>query len=165
VVGEPVSLPDAESLAQQDPYQFQWWALGLVEARPVEQKKGADKGIDGRLYFPDARGSGQTRQVSFSVKAGPVTVAQVRDLRGGIEREKAQLGVLLTLEEPTQPMRGKAAGAGCYDSPWGSRHPRLQSLTLEELLNGKGVDRPPHQGNGTGKTAPRVGQKTTEPPG
>jgi adenine specific DNA methylase Mod len=47
VVGEPTSIPDAEELAQTDPYQFQWWALGLADARPVEQKKGADKGIDG----------------------------------------------------------------------------------------------------------------------
>jgi DNA modification methylase len=53
VIGEPVSLPDAEALAKADPYQFQWWALGLVGARPTEQKKGADKGIDGRLYFHD----------------------------------------------------------------------------------------------------------------
>ena len=49
VIGEPVSITDAEALAKSDPYQFQWWALGLVGARPVEQKKGADKGIDGRL--------------------------------------------------------------------------------------------------------------------
>ena len=53
VIGEPVSLPDAVKLAQEDPYQFQWWTLGLVGARPVEQKKGADKGIDGRIYFHD----------------------------------------------------------------------------------------------------------------
>ncbi|MCK4790711.1 MAG: hypothetical protein KAV87_43650, partial [Desulfobacteraceae bacterium] len=53
VIGEPTALSDAKALAEQDPYQFQWWALGLVGARPVEQKKGADKGIDGRLYFHD----------------------------------------------------------------------------------------------------------------
>src|SRR5204863_4862084 len=56
VVGEPVSIPDAVALAAADPYQFQWWALGLVGARPVEEKKGADKGIDGRIYFHDAPG-------------------------------------------------------------------------------------------------------------
>ena len=52
VIGEPTSLPDAAALAEEDPYQFQWWALGLVKARPVDEKKGADRGIDGRRYFP-----------------------------------------------------------------------------------------------------------------
>ena len=52
LIGEPTSLPDAAALAKQDPYQFQWWALGLVKARPIEQKKGADQGIDGRLLLP-----------------------------------------------------------------------------------------------------------------
>jgi site-specific DNA-methyltransferase (adenine-specific) len=164
VIGEPVSLPDAENLARSDPYQFQWWALGLVGARPVEQKKGADKGIDGRLYFHDDRKSGQTKQIIFSVKAGHLTVAHLRDLRGVVEREKAQMGVLISMEEPTKPMKTEAAGAGFYDSPWGSRHPRLQIRTIEELLEGKGVDRPPHDGNVTFKKAPRVYKKQEEQP-
>ena len=70
VIGEPVSLPDARALAASDPYQFQWWALGLIGARPVEQKKGADKGIDGRLYFHDEGPGGATKQIVISVKAG-----------------------------------------------------------------------------------------------
>jgi DNA modification methylase len=76
VIGEPVSLPDARALAQQDRYQFQWWALGLVGARPVvaEQKRGSDKGIDGCLYFHDDRKSGETKQIIFSVKSGGVSV-------------------------------------------------------------------------------------------
>lgn len=164
VIREPVSLPDAEALAQQDPYQFQWWALGLVGARPVEQKKGADQGIDGRLYFHDDKASGQTKQIIFSVKAGHVTVSQVRDLRGVIEREKAQMGVLIAMEEPTRPMKSETAGAGFYNSPWGTRHPRLQILTIAELLEGKGVDRPPHEGNVTLKRAPRASLKKEEQP-
>ena len=60
--GEPTSLPDARALAKQDPYQFQWWALGLARARPVEQKKGADRGIDGRLYFHDEGKAGTRRE-------------------------------------------------------------------------------------------------------
>jgi DNA modification methylase len=164
VTGEPTSLPGAVFLAQQDPYQFQWWALGLVGARPVEQKKGADKGIDGRLYFHDDSKGGPTKQIIFSVKAGQGMVSHLRDLRGVVEREKAQMGVLIAMEEPTKPMRTEAAGAGFYDSPWGSRHPRLQIRTIEELLKGKGVDRPPHQGNVTFKKAPRVYKKQEEQP-
>lgn len=74
VIGEPVSIPDAELLGKDDPFQFQWWALGLVGARPVEQKKGADKGIDGRLYFHDDVASAKTKQIIFSVKAGRTSV-------------------------------------------------------------------------------------------
>jgi SAM-dependent methyltransferase len=83
VVGEPVSLPDAKALAEYDPYQFQWWALGLVGARPIEEKKGADRGIDGRLYFHDEADSkkGRTKQIILSVKSGKVSVKDVRDLR------------------------------------------------------------------------------------
>jgi adenine specific DNA methylase Mod len=85
VVGEPVSLPDAQALAAEDPFQFQWWALGLVGARPVEQKKGSDRGIDGRLYFHDEAG-GATKQIVLQVKSGHVNDQHVRDLRGVLER-------------------------------------------------------------------------------
>jgi hypothetical protein len=88
VIGEPVSLTDAQALADQDPYRFQWWALGLADARPVEQKKGADRGIDGRLYFHDEPKT--TRQIIFSVKAGHTNVAHVRDLRIGFVHPAAR---------------------------------------------------------------------------
>ncbi len=156
VIGEPVSLPDAEQLAADDPYQFQWWALGLVGARPVEQKKGADKGIDGRLYFHDEP-SGKTKQIILSVKAGHVTVSHLRDLRGVLDREKAEIGVLLCMEEPTKPMRAEAAGAGFYKTPYGN-HPRLQILTVAQLLEGARIDYPPQfaREDKTFKKAPKA---------
>lgn len=154
VVGEPVSVSGAEVLAEEDPYQFQWWSLGLVGARPVEQKKGADKGIDGRIYFHDD-GSGKTRQVIISVKAGKTGVAHVRDLRGVIEREDAEIGVLLTMQEPTGPMRKEAASAGFYKSPWG-QHARVQLFTVGELLDGKQIDRPRSRADATFKKAPKA---------
>lgn len=155
VVGEPVSLPDAQTLAREDPYQFQWWALGLVGARPTEQKKGADRGIDGHLYFHDDT-TGKSKQIILSVKTGHVTVSHIRDLRGVMEREKAEIGVLITLTEPTKPMRKEAAGAGFYDSPWRTRHPRLQILTVGELLKGKQINYPPSRGNVTFKKAQTI---------
>ncbi|MFN2375293.1 MAG: site-specific DNA-methyltransferase [Candidatus Binatia bacterium] len=143
VVGEPVSVTDAESLARSDPYQFQWWALGLVGARPVEEKKGADKGIDGRIYFHDDVKGAKTKQIVLSVKAGNVTVSQLRDLRGVLDREGAEIGVLVALNPPTAPMRTEAASAGFYDSPgWRRKYPRLQVLTVAELLDGRGIDYP-----------------------
>ena len=140
VIGEPTSLPDATALAEQDPYQFQWWTLGLVKARPADEKKGADQGIDGRRYFHDEKG-GKTKQIIFSVKAGHVTVSHIRDLVGVISREKAEIGAFLSLEPPTSPMRREAASAGFYKSPWG-KHPRIQLLTIEDLLGGKSIDYP-----------------------
>jgi DNA modification methylase len=153
VIGEPVSLPDARDLANSDPYQFQWWALGLVGARPAEQKKGADKGIDGRLYFHDEGPGGKTKQAILSVKAGGLTVSHVRDLVGVLDREKAQVGILLSLESPTKAMRSEALSAGFYTSPWG-KHPRIQLLTVGELLEGKRLDLP--ASNATFKKAPKA---------
>ncbi|MHB1244150.1 MAG: site-specific DNA-methyltransferase [Gaiellaceae bacterium] len=153
VVGEPVSLDDAAELAKSDPYQFQWWALGLVGARPVDEKKGADKGIDGRVYFQDEKGG--AKEIILSVKAGKTQVSHLRDLRGVLEREGAEIGVLISMEEPTQPMRAEAADAGFYSSPgWSSKHPKLQLLTVSDILAGKGIDYP-HQTASTFKKAPR----------
>jgi DNA modification methylase len=165
-IGAPTSLPDAETLAAEDPYQFQWWALELVGARPVEQKKGSDKGIDGRLYFHDEGEAGKTKQVVLSVKAGGTGVAHVRDLRGVLDREQAEIGVLITMQEPTRTMRTEAASAGFYDSPWGTRHPKLQILTVAQLLAGKGIDMPPiRQVSKTFKKAPRAkGKDAPTPP-
>ena len=144
VIGEPVSRSDAEVLAATDPYQFQLWALGLVGARPSELRKGADKGIDGRLFFHDDP-SGDTKQIIISVKAGEhVTSAFVRDLVGTITREKAEIGVLISMAEPTRDMRKEAASAAFYKSPWGT-HSRIQLLTVQELLDGKRIDYPPSQ--------------------
>lgn len=161
VIGEPVSVADAATLAVSDPYQFQWWALGLVGARPAEGKKGADQGIDGRIYFHEGD-TKTTKQIILSVKAGKLHAPYVRDLRGVVEREKAAIGVLLTLEEPTKPMRTEAASAGFYKSPWGN-HPRLQIVTVGELLDGKKLDAPPaRQTSVTFKQAPRARGKAAE---
>lgn len=155
VVGEPVSVEDATTLAASDPYQFQWWALGLVGARPAEGKKGADQGIDGRIYFHEGD-TGQTKQIVLSVKSGKLHASYVRDLRGVTEREKAEIGILLAVDEPTRAMRTEAASAGFYKSPWGS-HPRLQIMTVAELLAGMKPDIPPmRQTSETYKRSPKI---------
>ena len=147
MVGEPVSVADAAALAAENPYQFQWWALGLVNARPVEQKKGADRGIDGRIFFHDEAESGKTKQIIISVKAGKTGPAHVRDLRGVVERENAAIGLLITMEEPTAPMRKEAASAGFYECvAWNTKHPKIQILTVGELLEGKKTRRPADAG-------------------
>ena len=156
VIGEPVSVEDAAALAASDPYQFQWWALSLVGARPAEQKKGKDRGIDGRIYFHDGT-SGDTQSIILSVKAGEnVSPTFVRDLRGTVEREKAAIGVLITMEAPTKEMRKEAATGEFYTSEWGT-HPKIQLLTVADLLDGKTINRPPDRQTGaTFKKAPKA---------
>jgi site-specific DNA-methyltransferase (adenine-specific) len=163
VIGEPVSVPDAERLAESDPYQFQWWALGLVGARLVEQKKGSDKGIDGRIVFQGDK-PGTFESVILSVKAGHTGPAHVRDLKGVLEREKAPIGVLITMQEPTADMKTEAVTAGFYESAtWGRKFPKVQLLTVAELLAGKKVEMPPiRQVGATFKKAPKVTKPTGE---
>jgi DNA modification methylase len=161
-IGEPTTVDDARVLAQEDKFQFQAWALGLVGARVAgSAKKGGDKGVDGRLYFHD--GGSDTRQIVFSVKGGEHLVPNfVRDLRGVIERDKAEIGVLISFEESTAGMRAEAAEAGFYESPWG-KHPRIQLRTVGELLAGKGIDYPHVTGaNVTHRKAARVGADQPE---
>ena len=154
VIGEPTDYAGAAQLAEEDKYQFQWWALGQVGARPTDQKKGADRGIDGRLYFHDDD-SGKSKQIIFSVKAGNVTVSQIRDLVGVLTREKAEIGVFVTFDEPTKPMNKEAAEAGFYKSSDGSTYARLQILTIQQILDGKQPDYPAHRRDATFKKAPR----------
>jgi site-specific DNA-methyltransferase (adenine-specific) len=148
IIGEPTTIQDAQKLALEDKFQFQWWALGLVGARPTEQKKGADHGIDGRKYFFDTN-TKYARQIIFSVKGGEnISVKDIRDLRGVIERDKAALGVFISLELPSKPMVSEAAAAGFYqpgelDSIIDkTRYPRIQLLTIDDLLAGKSVQYP-----------------------
>lgn len=105
VVGEPISVEGASQLAEEDPFQFQWWILGLVGARPRRQKKGADRGIDGALLFDE--GSGDVKSIIMSVKAGRLKSDHLRALGGVIQREGAPIGVLLTMNEPTKRMRAE----------------------------------------------------------
>jgi DNA modification methylase len=142
-VGEPTTPNEAFVLAEQDKYQFQWWALGLVGARPVEQKKGADHGIDGKILFRDDLKAAKPEQVIIQVKGGKASVDHVRDLRGVLEREKAAMGVLITLQPPTKPMEVEAASAGFYEHKMNQqKYPRLQLRTVKELMDGKAIERP-----------------------
>jgi site-specific DNA-methyltransferase (adenine-specific) len=156
VIGEPVDVPSAEALALQNRHEFERWALGMVYARPAkEQLKGADAGIDGVIHFTDDS-SGKYKKVVVQVKSGHVSVSQVRDLKGVMDREKAVIGVLLTLKAPTRQMRDEAAATRHYEpaSLPGLRFPRLQILTIAELFAGKTLLYP-RLGTATFKKAPR----------
>ncbi|MCK5743474.1 MAG: restriction endonuclease, partial [Caldisericia bacterium] len=143
VEGEPEDLSGARELFKIDPYQLQWWALGLVDGKPAggTKKKGADRGIDGYINFFDE--PGKVKRVIISVKGGKVQSPYIRDLKGVVEREDAQIGLLITLEPPTKPMIKEAAEAGFYESPLiGKKYPKIQILTIEELLEGRELEYP-----------------------
>jgi site-specific DNA-methyltransferase (adenine-specific) len=157
VVGEPTDMGGAERLADENKYQFQNWALGLCGARTIgELKKGADRGIDGRLYFREANSS-EFRGIIFSVKGGRnVGVSEVRDLIGVLHRENAAIGAYISFAEPTKAMQKEAAEAGFYTSKDGTRYPRVQLLTVQGLLDGTQVlQRPWNVEDVTYKKAPK----------
>ena len=140
--GEPADIGGARALANEDRYDFQYWALTLVGARPSDikdgkQKKGADKGVDGIISFLGQDMKTPHRCI-VQVKSGHVNSATIRDLKGTVERERADLGLLITLEEPTGPMKVEALEAGFYHSEWMDRdYPRIQIITVADLLHGK----------------------------
>ena len=144
VMGDPKDLAGAKALAEHDPYQFEWWALGKVAAMPAQdKKKGADRGIDGYVYFIDDD-SGRAKKIVIQVKSGKVNFGYIQALKGAVEEEKASIGALITLQEPTKPMKEAAAAAGFYvPEHFPDKHyPRMQILTIEEILNGKQLEYP-----------------------
>ena len=164
-VGEPTTPNEAATLAEEDKYQFQWWALGLVGARPVEQKKGADHGIDGKILFRDDPKAAKPEQIIIQVKGGKTGVKDVRDLRGVLDREKAAIGILISLQEATSPMETEAASVGFYEHKTNKlKFPRLQLRTVKELMDGKGIERPTSAASldDTFKKAPASKKKDTE---
>lgn len=161
VIGAPKDVEAARQLASEDRYQFQWWALSLVEAKPFggeagsrTGKKGADQGIDGVILFPETL-DGRPGRVLIQVKSGHVKSGDIRDLVGTLQREKGAIGVFITLEEPSAPMLKEAASAGVYQAPiWQKSYPRVQILTIEQLLHGASILMPPAQS--MFRQAPRV---------
>ena len=151
-IGEPTTPNEAAVLAEQDKYQFQWWALGLVGARPVEQKKGADHGIDGKILFRDDPKATKPEQIIIQVKGGKTGVKDVRDLRGVLDREKAAIGVLISLQPPTGPMEAEAASAGFYEHKMNK-----QKYPAPPTSDGEGIDG--RQRHRTSRPVPRVWTK------
>ena len=140
VIGQPTEVEGARAMlvgtGLEGQYQFQWWALDLIGAQPLGgvQKKGADRGIDGVISFSTGP-RGEVGRALVSVKSGSVNSSMVRDLKGVLEREKAEIGLFVTLEEASGPMQLEATTAGVYQSAFSGReYPRIQLITIRELL-------------------------------
>jgi DNA modification methylase len=142
VIGVPVDLGSAKALALQDRYQFEWWALSLVNARPAQdKKKGADKGVDGYIYFHDDK-SGESKRIVVQVKSGNVGAPQIREFQRVVDREKAVIGAFITLQPPTSKMIEEIYTGTSEDyyisGAYGPQHkfPKIQILTIKDLLSG-----------------------------
>lgn len=135
VHGVPKDIAGASDLAERDKHEFQKWITATVGAQPYKGgKKGMDRGIDGYLHFRDADSKPQFGIVS--VKGGGIKSGDIRDLKGTMDREKAAIGLFLTLKPPTREMEREAAAAGFYETG-GKKFPRLQILTAEQILDNR----------------------------
>jgi site-specific DNA-methyltransferase (adenine-specific) len=142
VDGRPTDISGARALAARDKHQFQWWAAWKLGAQTYESKKGGDRGIDGNIYF--ANGPYGLGRIIISVKGGSnVNPAMVRELAGTVERENAEMGVLVTLVEPTRGMRSDASDYGFVAKTPHGRLPRVQIVTAEDLVSGRLPNLPP----------------------
>ncbi|MEO1663775.1 MAG: DNA methyltransferase [Chloroflexota bacterium] len=172
VVGEPTTVDAARELAtdkhNDGRYQFQFWALSLVRAKPLggqtggrSGKRGSDKGIDGTIAFNDGDQK-KPERVLIQVKSGKVKSGDIRDLVGTVEREKAALGVFITLEPPSKDMTTEALTAGTFTSKIYDRdYRKIQILTIEDLLDGAQIDMPSQsQTAQTFKRAERINPDT-----
>ena len=135
--GTPKDLDAARDLANRDKYQFQWWAVSLVDAQPFQgKKKGADTGIDGLKFFRDLDKK-DVHKIVVSVKGGGLKADDVRALNHVRERESADIALFISLDDCTKGMIKDAASAGFYESPNKKKYPRVQLLTIEGLLSKK----------------------------
>ena len=161
VIGVPRDFEAARDLALRDKHQFQLWACALINVQPYRGgKKGADQGIDGLAFIEVSKA--KTEKVLVSVKGGEhIGASMIRDLKGTVEREKAAIGLFVTLTAPTKPMLTEAASAGHYESPHHGAYPKIQILTIEGLLSGTERPRWPDmsQGGQTFKAAKAEGKK------
>ncbi|MCY4653440.1 MAG: DNA methyltransferase, partial [Dehalococcoidia bacterium] len=161
VVGVPQDVESARALAVESEhdgrYQFEYWALGLVDARPSNRgQRGADSGIDGYINFFDDN-SGKAKRIIVQVKSGHVRRDMIATLKGDMAREDAEIGLFITLEPPTRPMETEAAAAGISRPEHypDHRYPRVQILTIEDLLSGVPADYPRFAPEATLPRAPR----------
>ena len=141
ILGIPRDLTGARALFSRSPFEFERWCVMLLDGQPNEKQVG-DRGIDGVIRFPiDAKG--HSDRVLVSVKGGATNPGHVRDLVGTVESQRAAMGVFVTMNEPTSGMVEAANHSGAYVHPAnGQRFPKVQIVTVEDLLNGKRPNMP-----------------------
>ena len=148
VDGIPQDIESARALANRDDdrvrKEFEKWAvLTYTNNRAViNEKKGADKGIDGVVYF--ATGPGKTERMVIQVKSGGANRGTIATLKGDMQRERAELATLITMDEPTKPMVSEAKSVGVYEHAlMGRCYDRVRIVTVREIIEqGARIDLP-----------------------
>ncbi|UVT31575.1 DNA methyltransferase [Mycobacterium phage Mask] len=143
LAGIPKDLAGARALFDKSPFDFERWAVSMINAEP-NQKQVGDKGVDGIARFP-LGGKGKIGKLIVSVKGGKtITPAMVRELSGAVEARKAQMGVLITLAPATRGVTDAINHGGVFTHPAnGQQYPRLQHITVADLLAKKRPQVPP----------------------
>jgi len=146
VQGVPTTFESAQALADRDKFQFEAWAVTRINGIMPNQKKGRDRGIDGRGYIPigdDVQGIPKHAKVIVSVKGGNnIGPAMLRDLKGTVTRENAEFGIFISIKEPTPEMKREASTGGIFETPVGTKHPKIQIYTINDYFNGRLPDLP-----------------------
>ncbi len=155
IEGLPRSIEGARDLWERDKYHFQRWAVEQVDGFVTTRRTG-DGGIDGRLYFAEP-GRRDLHSMVLEVKGGRhVGIGTVRDLRGVLERDMASMAGLIVMDDPGPRKRAnfarEMAAAGDLDV-FGTLYPRMQMLTVAEILDGKRFLTPGVVGQSTGQGA------------
>jgi len=141
VIGEPESYESAKALAEMDKFQFEAWAVSLLEGQPFKSKGGGDRGVDGLLYFKDFEDN--FHRIIIQVKGGGYHLKDVKELKSTMDAENAPLGVFLALKPPSSGMISYAASLGKWKIPGSSKeYPVMQILTIEDYYNGIRPDLP-----------------------
>lgn len=167
VSGAPKDVDSARYLAEssglEGRYQFQYWALSLIDALPAQdKKKGADGGLDGVIWAYDGPNAKKPFKIAVSVKSGKIPANHIRELAGllNTSKDNTQMAFLLTLEEPSRKMRTDALAAGHYEYPNGKRFQRIQILTIRELLAGA---KPDYLDYGEGRAMNKQAKREVKP--
>lgn len=142
-VGIPRDVEAAQALFDRSPFEFERWAVSLLDAQPNERQVG-DRGIDGVIRYA-ADGKGKLDRVLVSVKGGKQLGPQmVRDLIGTVASNNASGGVLVTLQAPTKGMIDAARRSGLFrHDRHGRTYPKVQLISVPELLKGRRPELPP----------------------
>ena len=161
IFGTPKDVESARYLAESNGlegrYQFQYWALSLVDAIPTnDKKKGSDSGSDGFIWAYNDPNATKPFKINISVKSGKIPANHIRELGGMLGKDRVELCLLITLEEPSKKMKKDAVSYGFYTYPNGKEFPCIQILTIQELLEGK---RPDFLDYGCGKAMPKKAKK------
>lgn len=147
VIGVPTTLESAMELAERDKFQFEAWAVTRIDGIKPNEKKGKDRGIDGRgirIIGKDEQGLAISKKVVVSVKGGQnIGPSMIRDLKGTVEREGAGFGVFICIREPTKEMVKEATSSSMVETNLGQSYPEIQIYTIKDYFDKIKPDLPP----------------------